>query len=453
MGLTSMREIKESLSTNAAFDVSGEGTLDSCFAVSELAIATFAAVGSTMADLIVQAGLSSTVPNIRVDQRLASLWFSQSIHPINWALPPPWDSVAGDYPTSDGWIKLHTNLNHHRQAALGVLGVERNREKVAAAVLHWNADELESQIVDAGGVAAALRSRQQWKSHRQGVAVATEPLIIWNKPRKDSMRFKPGSSKRPLEGLRVLDLTRVLAGPVATRTLAAFGADVLRIDPYDWDEPYVVPDITLGKRCAHLQLDQAADRKTFERLLENADVLVHGFRPGTLDALGYGPSERTKLSPSLLEVSLDAYGWSGPWAQRRGFDSLVQMSSGIAHAGMNWANQHKPISLPVQALDHATGYLMAAAAIRLIGRALNDEGIGSAHLSLARTAELLVCYPQSVESNFNLIPVQKDFSNQIELTPWGRANRLRPALLIEGTPMKWMLAANDLGTSKPVWGR
>lgn len=446
-----MREIRDSLSTDARVDVIGEGTLDSCFSVSRLAAATVAAVGSTLADLIVQTELSSKAPNIHVDQRLASLWFSQSIHPINWALPPPWDSVAGDYPTNDGWIKLHTNLPHHRQAALSVLGVDRNRSNVAAAVLRWNADDLESRIADAGGVAAALRSRQEWQTHPQGVAVSAEPLITWSNTRKARVRFSPRSIGRPLEGLRVLDLTRVLAGPVATRTLAGFGADVLRIDPYGWDEPFVVPDITLGKRCAGLQLDQLEDRKTFERLLEGADVLVHGFRPGALDKLGYGSLERIKLSPALIDVSLDAYGWNGPWAQRRGFDSLVQMSSGIAHTGMNWAKQYKPISLPVQALDHATGYLMAAAVIRLIAKALNNEGVGNAQLSLARTAELLASYPQTAESKFEASPVKTDFSDQIELTPWGSAHRLRPPLSIEGTPMSWTLAANHLGTSKPEW--
>ncbi len=166
--------------------------------------------------------------------------------------------------------------------------------------------------------------------------MAGEPLVA----------FEPGSNRsasrwaprpgRALAGLRVLDLTRVLAGPVATRFLAGFGADVVRIDPPGWDEPALEPEVTLGKSCARLDLRRDADRATFERLLSGADVLVHGYRPGALDGLGYGAAARQSLAPGLVEVCLDAYGWTGPWAGRRGFDSLVQMSCGIAQAGQDW---------------------------------------------------------------------------------------------------------------------
>ena len=162
----------------------------------------------------------------------------------------------------------------------------------------------------------------------------------------------------------MLDLTRVLAGPVATRFLAGFGADVLRIDPPEWDEPAVVPEVTLGKRCARLDARTDDGRAHLRRLLAEADVLVHGYRPGVLDSLlGVDADGRAELRPGLVEVCLDAYGWTGPWSARRGFDSLVQMSSGIAEAGMRWAGRDVPTPLPVQALDHATGYLMAAEVI------------------------------------------------------------------------------------------
>ena len=442
-----MQEIIDSLELEHPFEVVGDEYLDSCFAVSELATSSIGAVGSTLAALIQDAALSSNTPSIRVNQRLASLWFACSIQPIDWQMPPIWDAIAGDYQTRDGWIKLHTNLAHHRQAALAVLEVESIRGSVAAAVRNWSADQLEAEIVKAGGVAAALRSRREWQAHPQGIAVASEPLISWGKVKQARTNFSPKSKSRPLAGLRVLDLTRVLAGPVATRTLAGFGAEVLRLDPPTWEEANVVPDITLGKRCARLDLKQAADRQVFEGLLNNADVLVHGYRPSALHDLGYGESVRQAISENLIEVSLDAYGWTGPWAQRRGFDSLVQMSSGIAHAGMQWAKQQQPASLPVQALDHATGYLMAAAVIRLLQRALNGEGLGSAQLSLARTAELLIAHPQDLATGFKAVPSSADFSASIELTPWGQAKRLRPALDIDGVAMRWRLPASDLGSS------
>jgi len=366
-------------------------------------------------------------------------------------MPPVWDAVAGDYETQDGWIKLHTNLPHHRKAALCVLEVGAIRGKVKEAVQSWHRDELETEIVKMGGVAAAMRSRDEWRAHPQGQAVACEPLITWSDARRSQIRSWPASRARPLNGLRVLDLTRVLAGPVATRTLAGFGADVLRIDPPGWDEPNVVPDITLGKRCSFLELNQPADRKTFEDLLSKADVLIHGYRPDALAGLGYNEEARLDISPSLIEISLDAYGWTGPWSKRRGFDSLVQMSCGIADAGMHWANRDQPTLLPVQALDHATGYLMAAAAVRAVSLAANGNGLKNARLSLARTAELLIANPQSIEGALGKQPAPEDFLNSTEQTPWGQAHRLKPAVNIEGVPMEWRRPACELGTSIPQW--
>ena len=446
-----MQEVKLALQNNIPYSVVGKGQLRSCYAVSRLATSSVGAVGSAMSSLLVDAGLSAGPPKVMVDQRLASLWFSQSIYPLEWALPPIWDSIAGDYKTRDGWIKLHTNLPHHKRAALSVLGVKDDRRSVASALLNWNSDQLESAIVGAGGVAAALRSRTEWQAHPQGLAIANEPLISWSHSIQGNIPFYPMSIARPLAGLKVLDLTRVLAGPVATRTLAGFGANVLRIDPPNWDEPFVVPDITLGKRCASLNLTLAKDRETFEKLLSSADVLVHGYRPDALENLGYGKAVRRQLSENLIEVSLDAYGWTGPWSQRRGFDSLVQMSCGIAHSGMQWAQSDKPSSLPVQALDHATGYLMAAAVIRAIQLAITGGGIKCARLSLARTAELLLDYIQLDGEDLETELKQDDFLKEIELTPWGKANRLRSPLNITDVNLQWELPANNLGTAAASW--
>src|SRR6185312_8207081 len=181
-----------------------------------------------------------------------SMWFSTSLRPIGWQLPPQWDAIAGDYQASDNWIRLHTNAPHHRRAALQVLGCSEERETVAQAVASWQANELEDAIVSANGCAAVMRSVEDWSLHQQGRAVATEPLLhvaVTNSSRLPNWLISP---TRPLEGIRVLDLTRVLAGPVATRFLAGYGAQVLRIDPVEWEEPSVVPEVVLGKRCARL---------------------------------------------------------------------------------------------------------------------------------------------------------------------------------------------------------
>ena len=444
-----MDEVFASLGLAPDFQTTGSGALASRFQVTDLAVAAYAAVGQAMAGLLEAQGLA-TAPKVRVNRTLASRWYGRSIQPIGWELPPLWDAVAGLYRCKTGWIRLHTNLPHHRTAALSVLNAAPKREAVAQAALSWRAEELETAITQAGGVAAMMRTASEWAAHPQGQAVAGEPLIDWISPRKIIPKSWAATLARPLNGLKVLDLTRVLAGPVATRTLAGFGAQVLRIDPPDWEEPNVIPDVTLGKRCARLDLTQPNDRTTFEALLSEADILVHGYRNGALEGLGYGLAERQALNPTLIETSLNAYGWTGPWAQKRGFDSLVQMACGIADAGMNWAKADGPTPLPVQALDHATGYLMAAAMLKsltgaTVGKAQN------ARLSLARTALLLMQNQQSAQSALALQPENSDFCANIETTPWGPARRLAPALQIEGCPMKWNTPAAELGSSIASW--
>jgi crotonobetainyl-CoA:carnitine CoA-transferase CaiB-like acyl-CoA transferase len=241
--------------------------------------------------------------------------------------------------------------------------------------------------------------------------------------------------------MRVLDLTRVLAGPVATRFLAGLGANVLRIDSPTWDEPGVVPDVTLGKRCA--RLDLRAEPERFRHLLSQAHVLVHGYRADALSNLGFGPEERRRIRPGLVDVCLNAYGWSGPWMNRRGFDSLVQMSAGIADAGMRQLRKDKPTPLPVQALDHATGYLMAAAVIR----GLSTRKGFQARASLAGTAQLLLSQPRSTSDTLTMS--DSDWSDQLELTEFGPAHRLRSPVQVGKAFLHWDRPAVSLGSSPP----
>jgi hypothetical protein len=426
------------------------GSLPSVFAVSDLAQASVAAAGAALARLV---GLEeASAPDVLVDRDLASAWFGYSLRPEGWSLPSPWEALSGDYATADGWIKLHTNAPHHRGAALSVLGVDQDRDAVAAAVCGWEATALEAAVVAAGGAAAALRSAGEWDGHPQGRAVAAEPLLEVGSTSTAPTAGTRGPDDRPLAGVRVLDLTRVLAGPVATRLLAGWGADVLRIDPPWWDEPAVVPEVTLGKRCARVDLATPAGRDRFLDLLASADVLVHGYRADALEGLGLGPDVRDDARPGLVDVSLDAYGWTGPWSTRRGFDSLVQMSSGIAHAGMVTTGADRPVSLPVQALDHATGYLLAAAALTGLARR-RAEGTGSRwRTSLARMARLLV----DVGSGGGLVgdgidPEAPRPADPVEHTVWGDVRRIPPPVTVAGAPLHWSLPAGPLGTSVAAW--
>lgn len=437
--------------------VTGAGTLPAAFDVSGLAVTAMAEAGQAVADLAQRFGAAP--PDVCVDRGLASLWFGMSFTPVGWTLPPVWDAIAGDYRCADGWIRLHTNAPHHRAAALQVLGLEADadRAKVAAAVELWHGEALENAVVAANGCAALMRSPAAWLAHQQGQAVADEPLIAWGGPRdipdlRDgagaSARSQPPDPQRPLNGVRVLDLTRIIAGPVATRFLASYGAQVLRIDPPDWEEPVLGAELTVGKRCARLDLKSPDGLMALHELLAGADIFIHGYRGDALDRLGISADVLATRNPNLIDVALNAYGWEGPWKDRRGFDSLVQMSCGIADAGMAHFGSATPHPLPVQALDHATGYLCAAAAINAWCDRL-DGTVRCARLSLARTAvELMRTGPSDPDGpapeldHASLIP---------ENTKWGPGLRLPPAIRISGVEPLFEVPALGLGWAEPRW--
>lgn len=415
----------------------GDAAFPSWFDVSDLAIASVSAAAS-------EASAVLGARSVTLDRRRALMWFNMTLRPIGWGLPASWDPIAGDYAASDGWIKLHTNAPHHRDAALSVLRCNPSRGAVAEAVNGWKKTDLETAIVQAQGCAAAMHSLSEWSAHPQGRSVALEPLIAWE---------NSGATGRPvlLENLHVLDLTRVLAGPVATRFLAGYGATVLRIDPPNWNEPGIEPEVTLGKKCAGLDLKTAEDRNTFEGLLKKADVLVHGYRSGALDGLGYAKDQLRQLSPELIEVSLNAYGHTGPWSHRRGFDSLVQMSGGIADEGMRQGGKSQPFPLPVQALDHATGYLMAATVLRALRIRQQTGQIMTAQLSLARTAALLTSAGVHHHVGNLHDETSNDLTPEVEETGWGRARRLKFPVDIEDHPVRWRYPSGPLRRVEAKW--
>jgi hypothetical protein len=415
--------------------------------VSEFAVTSVALAAQAAAALV------NNSARLRLNVRLASRWFQHSFYPVNRPLPSVWDTFSGDYATADGWIRLHTNAPHHRRAMERVLGKHANRDRLVKSVASWKKRELEQTIVDAGGCAAEMRTLSAWQQHPQGKSVAQEPLIAWTSQTEAASPTWPLPVARPLNGVRVLDLTRIVAGPVATRFLAGLGADVLRLDPPDWEEPALEEELMLGKRSARLDLKSTAGRQQFEQLLSQADVLVHGYRADALEKLGYDSARCQQLSPGLIDVSLNAWGWSGPWRNRRGFDSLVQMACGIAEAGQRWRGTTTPHPLPVQALDHATGYLMAAAVLEGMRRRL-AQGTGfTARLSLARTAHLLTAHPYPTGATpGGLGPAQPhDASDTLEFTPLGIGYRLRSPLWLPGTPLLWSRSGGPLGMASARW--
>jgi hypothetical protein len=350
-------------------------------------------------------------------------------------------------------VRLHTNYPYHREAALRALGVAATRDAVERTVLASGAEAVESAVVAEGGCAARSRTAAEWAEHPQGVAVAGEPVFAvttWPAP---SLDVGPAGARGPLGGVRVLDLTRVLAGPLCTRVLAAFGADVMRVDPKGFEEvSALVPETSAGKRRTRLDLRNEPCRAAFEQLLAGAHVLVHGYRSDALDRLGLGAAWRRAVNPSLVEVSLDAYGFGGPWAARRGFDSLVQMSAGIADRGRAVMGTDRPHPLPAQALDHATGYLMAASVCRALVRAITDGTASATRLSLARVAKLLTDLGDGGDPKAPEVS-REEIARWTESAPsaFGTIWRVRCPVVVDGIESRLAIAPGPLGVDRPVW--
>jgi hypothetical protein len=423
----------------AAFDVTGLAT--GAVAVATLAAAQLLAVRQ-----------QSPRPAVTVDSRAASAAFAAEglFTPVGWTQPPLWDRIAGNYRAADGWIRLHTNYAHHRSAVERVLGAH-DRDAVQAAVAGLRAQELESAIVDAGGAAAVMHERSEWLASAPGAATAdAAPLTITERQASETCRWMTARGKEPFGGMRVLDLTRVIAGPVSTKFLAGYGADVLRVDPPGFDEvPSLLPETTLGKRTAALDLTVRADRATFEELLAGADVLVSGLRADALTGLGYDDETLIALNPGLTIASLDAYGWDGPWRGRRGFDSLVQMSCGIAADGAAATGRTEPTPLPVQALDHATGWLLAAAVGRALTRRRTDGIAARIHASLIGTANLLYSLPPPADQPPR--PSPADFALADITTAWGPARHVPWPGRIDGIGARWPQPPGPLGRHRAAW--
>ena len=435
--------------------LSGEGpVLPSSFAVALMAQAAIAAVGLAAAEAW-RAGTGDWQA-VTVDRRHAAAEFrSEQLLTIDGHGPDSlWDPIAGLYATAgSGHVRLHTNFEHHRDAVCDLLGCFAERAAVAEELSCRDAVAFEDALHACGGVGAALRSQEAWDTHPQGRAVAALPLIGTARIGDAQPRALP-VGPRPLSGLKVLDLTRIIAGPVAGRALAAHGATVMRIAspelPFiDW----AVKDTGQGKLSAHCDLATESGRAALARLIGEADIVLDAYRPGALAGLGFGPQEMARLRPGLVHVSLCAWGETGPWAGRRGFDSLVQTASGFNDEEGRAAGDGVPRALPCQALDHGTGYLMALAAILTRLRQAREGGTWSVRVSLARTGLWLRSLGR-IEGAFGLAaPGPADVDDLLEdaPSPFGAMRRVRHAALLSATPARWDRASVPLGSDAPIW--
>ena len=262
-----------------------------------------------------------------------------------------------------------------------------------------------------------------------------------------------GRGERPLSGLRVLDLTKVIAGPVCGRTLTEHGAEVMRVHaerlPF---VPRLVIDTGRGKRSCHLDLATAEDRARFDGLLDTAHVVTQGHRPGAIAAHGYGPEEVAARRPGIVYLSLCAWSHAGPWSERRGFDSLVQMASGIAQAGTQAARTDEPGPLPCQALDHATGYLAAFGVLTALSRQMGEGGSWHVRVSLAQTGEWLQRMGR-IDVLDRVAPGDGEVAALMDeaATPFGQTRFIRPVAQLSATPAFWDRGSVPLGHDPPRW--
>lgn len=431
--------------------------LPSVFDVTGVATAAVGAAAAAVAELVA-ARTDGPPPRALVGTRQACAAFlaERLFTPIGWERAASLDPLTGDYETADGWIRLHTNYLAHRRAAMRGLGVpvDATRDAVATVARNVAGDELEQAVVDAGGAAAVMRTTEAWRRHEHGAATADEPpLRVVTAAVAPEPRWAGRVADRPLAGVRVLDLTRVIAGPVCTKVLAAFGAEVLRIDPPGFEEvPALLPETTVGKRCAALDLRGDDGRRRFGELVEHADVVVHGLRPGAMEGLGFGTDALRRRNPGIVIARLDAYGWDGPWAARRGFDSLVQMSTGIAAAGAVAAGTDRPHPLPAQALDHATGYLLATAVIRGLTRRLRTGEPVDVMASLLGTAHLVLANPRP--DGLALEPPSFGTAETIDVhTAWGPARAVPCPVIVDGWQPCWGVEAGPVGRDPATFDR
>src|SRR6266571_4840680 len=360
--------------------------LPSSFAVDAAAQATIAAAALAANELWrLRTGRRQ---DVSVDMRSAAIEFRSERYLRVDGKPPSeyHDPIAGLYRCGDGrWVRLHTNLPHHRDGVLALLGCSHDRAAVQRALDGWKGEALETAAADAGLVVTACRSFAEWDQHPQGGAIASLPLFAIDQIGETPPQPLPAAD-RPLAGIKVLDLTRIIAGPVCGRTLAAHGAEVLLVTASHLPAmgPLVI-DTGRGKLSALIDLRESSGRETLATLLREADVFVQGYRPGAIAAFGFGPREVARMRPGIVYVSLCAYGHAGPWAPRRGFDSLVQTASGFNAAEAEAFGASEPKPLPAQALDHATGFLMAFAAISALARRARLGGSWHVRASLAQT--------------------------------------------------------------------
>jgi len=426
--------------------------LPSSFAVGTAAQSTIAAAALAACELGHLRGAGRQ--EVAVDMRHAALdctgWFS-----LDGRVPDLWDTFSGLYRCADGWVRIHANFAHHRDGALRLMKLDpaaATRAEAEAVMATWRALDFEDAAAAQGLVATALRRFDEWDASPQGQAIAAQPLFTIERIGDATPLVLPPlrEDQRPLDGVRVLDLTRILAGPVGGRALAAYGADVMLVNSPHLPNIESIAETSRGKLSAHVDLRTEAGRAALRQLATQAHVFVQGYRPGGIEALGFGPEELARLRPGIVCVSLTAYGTQGPWAHRRGFDSLVQTAMGFNQAEGEAAGDGKPKPLPMQILDEATGYLIALGAAAALWRQQQEGGSWHVQVSLAQTGQWLRGLGRVPGGLSIARPGLKPYL-ETSASGFGELTALRHSAQLSRTPAAWPRPSMPPGSHPPVW--
>ncbi len=434
------------------------------FRIGELVSSVLAATGVAINDIWQLRGherqrigldLPEVAAHLRAIDYLRQRGEDGAYHPV--PLPPERAYVMNlcqPYRTRDGrWFLPHFSLGLGVRI-LGLLGCEENVESIAAAISTWDSAELEQAIADRGACGGIIRTREEWLAHPHGQQLARRPILELQKAGPaDAEPFRPG--ERPLSGIRVLDLTRIIAGPLSARGLAEHGADVLMVTSRDMIQaPEHVRDTSQGKRSCFLDLKRKEDAARFASLVREADVVVNSYRPGALEALGFGMETLARLRPGIVQVSISCYGPGGPYAGRRGWEQIAQAVTGICLTQSRAVGSPRPQIIKPLVCDFTTGYLATYGALLALARRAREGGSWQVDVSLCRSSMLLqdLGLLEGFENAPEVLPDAKLAPLYVpEQGHYGDIRMLGPVLWMTATPPRWDGITPALGADAPAW--
>ncbi|KLO81343.1 Uncharacterized protein LW93_8052 [Fusarium fujikuroi] len=441
----------------------GTPGLPSSFKIASLAQGTIALSG-LLAALIHSQRNQIPVPKVTVPRKHATVEFkSERLYVLDGKpAPSPWGPIGGLHKTSDGYVRIHDSFPNHGYGALELLGLPLTADRidVTKKTQDWASIDLESVGLDRRLAIYALRSYGQWDMLPQSKVIDDFPISLMriaSGPAGLPPRLSPGNDKC-LRGLRVVEMSRVIAAPLAGKTLAAHGADVIWVtSPGLPDLPTMDRDFGRGKRTVQIDINNTEDRQKLRELIKSCDVFIQGFRPGSLAAKGFGPDEVASLNPGIIYGCMSAFGPKGPWAERRGYDSLVQTCSGMnVSEAEHFGAGEVARPTPCQALDHAGGYLLASGVMAALYRQSVEGGSYRVDVSLAGAMKYLRSLGQySGKSGFEADDFESasDVEEFLETrqTGFGEMRAIKHSVSIEGAQTSWDVMPKPLGSDQAEW--